>query len=70
MDGFESREGVTIFEGNRRSGTEEVAPYAALFLCLRVAWKSKQKQAAYEFTEEAYVCVFVTTTIPTWMNGN
>ena len=37
MDGFESREGVTIFEGNRRSGTEEVAPYAALFLCLRVA---------------------------------
>ena len=43
-----SCEGVTIFEGNRRSGMKKVVSYAALFFV-----KIETKMTAYETTEEA-----------------
>ena len=48
-----SCEGVTIFEGNRRSGVEKVFYYAALFFM-----KIETKMTAYETAEEAW-CLWV-----------
>ena len=49
---------------------EEVVSYAALFFCLRVAWKSKQKRLRMRLRRKLNVYEFVTTTFSTWMNDN
>ena len=62
---FYSAEGVTIFEGNRRSGREQVVSYAALFFLSSRCLKIKTKTALYQAMNKLNVCVFIMTTIST-----
>ena len=49
---FQFDEGVTIFEGNRKSGREEVVPQQHFCLSSRCV-KIETTMAAYETTKEA-----------------
>ena len=60
---FYSAEGVTIFEGNRRSGRE--SPMQLFFFLSSHYLKIKTKTAVYEAMNKPNVCVFVMTTIST-----